>query len=112
MKKIVLIISFLLFVVSAASADNFELCQGKVIEVDDVLSGYSSQAGGLLIITINGTSCGNSKFWYEDDGVKTSNLLSMAMTALAAGKTVRIIYDESLAYYGTKGKIHRVTIYD
>ncbi len=104
-----------LFITSIISnytfADQYKSCVGEITAVDDILHGYANVSGGLLLITLNSSECPNQKFWYQDDGVKTSNLMSIALMSLASGKSARIIYDDQAAFYGSEGKIYRMTVY-
>lgn len=94
----------------AAEAATFSECQGQVTLVDDTVHGYGSEPGGLVLIATTGSPCGDAKFWYDDDGPKTKNILSIALVALSTGKQLRVVYDADLNYYGSRGKIFRMML--
>lgn len=85
-------------------------CQGQITKVDDTVNGYGSQSGGLLLISLTGTPCGQVKVWYDDDAVRSKNVMSIATIAMITGKQTTIVYDQFLANYGAVGKILRISV--
>lgn len=110
--KSISIVSFLvgMTVVCPAEAVTPMECQGKITKIDDTVLGYGGQSGGLMLISLTSASCGQVKVWFDDDAVRTKNVMSIAAIAMVAEKQSTIIYDQDLANYGAVGKVLRISV--
>jgi hypothetical protein len=109
-RSLALLVLALAASVHPAAAAPFSQCQGTVTKIDDSLHGYDGEPGGLVVVSMSSPQCGDVKFWYDDDALKTRNILSLTMLAMASGKPLSVVYDAGSANYGTRGKIFRIAV--
>ena len=62
----------------------------------DVTSIYSHNERIIVNSTITGNICGTSgKFWWKTSDTDSKDMLALAMTAMTAGHSIRVVYDEN-----------------
>lgn len=103
-KKTVLGLSAAIMFAAQGEAAAFSSCTGVVTKVNDIMTAYGTNSGGQMQITVN-NGCAGQTFWYDDDAVRSKNVMAVGLTAMSTGLEVKVFYDPNLALSGTAGKL-------
>jgi len=108
MKKI-LSLATLLSITSIASA-GWSSSDGEVTAV------YSHDGDHVIRTTITDTVCNAGNFWWPAEGDNANDakdMFSLALTALASGKKIRVVYSpgDLVCNHGNSAKITHMVIY-
>lgn len=103
-KKTVLGLSVAIMFAAQGEAAAFSSCTGLVTKVNDIMTAYDTNSGGQMQISVN-NGCAGQTFWYDDDAVRSKNVMALALTAMSTGMEIKVFYEPSQALNGTAGKL-------
>jgi len=108
MKKLFSLIA--LVSISSVVSAGWTTSDGEVTQV------YSHNGDHVIRTTITDSVCSAGKFWWPAEGDNASDakdMFSLALTALASGKKIRVAYnsDDLACKHGNSSKITHMVIY-